>query len=73
MSRSSDPSMKLKRYLGDGVYAGFDGYQIWLWCDRFGTEHEIALDGTTYIALCEYSTDLADIIERKEPMNREQI
>lgn len=20
-----------RQYLGDGVYAGFDGYQIWLW------------------------------------------
>jgi hypothetical protein len=69
----SSVTKELKRYLGDGVYAGFDGFQIWLWCDRFGTEHSIALDKDTYIALCKYSTDLADIIERKEPMDREEI
>lgn len=66
-------SMKLARYLGDGVYAGFDGYQVWLWTDRFGVVHEIALDGSTYSALCKYTTDLADFIARKEPLDREQL
>jgi hypothetical protein len=65
--------LKLQRYLGDGVYAGMDGFQIWLWAERFGVEHSIAIDASVYAALCKYSTDLADMIERKEPMDREQI
>lgn len=30
-------------YLGDGVFARFDGYQIWLRTPRDSGEHEIAL------------------------------
>jgi hypothetical protein len=66
-------AVKLARYLGDGVYIGFDGHQLWLWTDRFGVEHEIALDASTYAALCKYSTDLVGMLERKEPMEREEL
>ena len=38
-------------YLGDGVYAGFDGYQIWLVCRRENDFHHIALDPRTYVNL----------------------
>lgn len=31
-------------YLGDGVYASFDGYQIWLRTERENGVHEIALE-----------------------------
>jgi|HubBroStandDraft_6_1064221.scaffolds.fasta_scaffold596617_1 hypothetical protein len=65
--------VKLKRYLGDGVYAGFDGYLMWLWTDRFGSEHEIAIDANTYFQLHSYWIDLADIIARKESLEREEI
>ena len=39
----------LSQYLGDGVYAKFDGYQIWVYAhDGTGPVHAIALpnDGT---------------------------
>lgn len=45
------------RYLGDGVYASFDGYHIWL---QTGSHHEheatnrIALDPEVFTALLQY-------------------
>lgn len=52
------------RYLGDGVYASFDGYQIWLHADRNGTRHSIALDANTFDALMQYQKDLAALTRR---------
>lgn len=31
-------------YIGDGVYAFFDGYRIWLQTERDNGVHEIALE-----------------------------
>jgi len=31
-------------YIGDGVYASFDGYQIWLRTERANGVHAIALE-----------------------------
>ena len=46
---------KIKTYLGDGVYVGFDGYQIWLiTSDGLGETNRIALDPDTYEALLAY-------------------
>ena len=47
------------RYLGDGVYASFDGRQIWLTADRDHRSHAIALDAETFDALMKYQRDLA--------------
>jgi hypothetical protein len=44
---------KFNRYLGDGVYASFDGYQIWLAANH----HEnkvIALEPAVMKSLIEY-------------------
>jgi hypothetical protein len=41
-------------YLGDGVYASFDGYQIWLAVNQ----HEnrvLALDPDVFDQLCQYA------------------
>lgn len=35
-------------YMGDGVYASFDGYQIWLWTYREHGVHKIALEPAVY-------------------------
>lgn len=48
-----------RRYIGDGVYANFDGYQIWLCTDRDGITHSIALEPQTFDALLQYQRDLA--------------
>ena len=54
--------MKIEdRYLGDGVYASFDGYQIWLAANH----HEnkvIALDSDVMKALVEYANHITDAI-----------
>lgn len=41
-------------YLGDGVYASFDGYQIWLRTERENGWQSIALEPSVYSALTEY-------------------
>lgn len=38
-------------YIGDGVYASFDGYQVWLRTPREGGNHEIALEPSVLAAL----------------------
>ena len=45
-----------KEYLGDGVYAAFDGYQVWVTVeDGINTTERIALDIATFEALKEYA------------------
>lgn len=47
------------RHIGDGVYASFDGYQIWLRVDReFGMVHEVALATNIVDELQRYISDL---------------
>jgi hypothetical protein len=41
-------------YLADGVYAGHDGYQLWLMTNRDGSVHAIALDNSALAALLAY-------------------
>ena len=53
------------RYIGDGVYAGFDGHQIWLVCRRENDFHYIALDQETFINLHRYTSNLYN--SKKEP------
>ena len=40
-------------YLGDGVYASFDGYQIWLAVDHY-ENNVVALEPSVFANLCEY-------------------
>lgn len=42
-------------YLGDGLYASFDGYQIWLFADRYGQKHEVALEPIVFKTLVAYA------------------
>lgn len=44
-----------KTYIGDGVYASFDGYQIWLFTDREDLRHRIALEPGTFFSLLDYA------------------
>ena len=50
-------------YLGDGLYASFDGYQIRLRAPRFEVDHEVFLDADT---LCAFERFLEKI---KGPLN----
>lgn len=54
-------------YLGDGVYASFDGYQIWLAANH----HEnrvVALEPAVLLQLIEYAQRLG-ILSSKERTN----
>lgn len=46
------PDNKSITYLGDGVYASFDGYQIWL---EVGEGIRIALEPGVFSSLLEYA------------------
>lgn len=68
-------NLKLKRYLGDGVYAGFDGYQIWVWTD-LGDGHEvhaIAFEAETLASLAKYTADLKHMAHDADSLNQDQI
>lgn len=54
------------RYLGDGVTASFDGFQIWLEADQEGVRHRIALEAETFSALLQYQRDLANVIKQTQ-------
>lgn len=42
-------------YLGDGLYASFDGYQFCLRAPRFHGDHKVYLDIPTLNAFIEYA------------------
>jgi hypothetical protein len=57
--------MKDETYLGDGVYAGQDGYHIWLWTsDGITKSKPIALEPQVLDALTIYRSRL---LERVKP------
>lgn len=43
-------------YLGDAVFASFDGYQIWLHLNHPGRAGVVALDPYTFRNLVEYGS-----------------
>lgn len=47
-----------KKYLGDGVYASFDGFQVWLYTDGYvGNEHvqqSIAIEPAVFQELLQF-------------------
>ncbi|MGL4356160.1 MAG: hypothetical protein ACRCTP_20290 [Aeromonas popoffii] len=49
----TDPA-QFPAYLGDGVYASFDGYQIWLRTEGMDGVNEIAIDDQSWAALLAY-------------------
>jgi hypothetical protein len=53
------------RYLGDGVYASFDGYHVVL--DLRGQDNttKIALEPSVVVALQEYYVDVARSLKKK--------
>lgn len=46
------------RYLGDGVYASFDGYQVWLHVGHHTNHPVVALEAEVVAALVEYNRDI---------------
>ncbi len=59
-------------YLGDGVYAVFDGYHIWLRLSAHdNTEGQIALEPGVYAALVRYHERLSKLEASREPSELE--
>lgn len=57
-----------KEYLGDGVYASFDGYQIWLTTDDgFEITNSIALEPPVYARLTQYVEKLRSPVDQPSP------
>jgi len=46
------------RYLGDGVYASFDGYQVWLHVDSHMAHPVVSLEAEVLIQLTAYYRDM---------------
>lgn len=53
MEDSETVTAHQEEYLADGVYAMYDGYQIWLRVEREGKQERIALEPKTFYALLE--------------------
>ena len=51
----------LERYLGDGLYANWDGYQITLRAPREGGDHHVALEPPVLRSFKEYAKKIAKI------------
>lgn len=62
----------MKRYLGDGCYADWDGYHIWLVTeDGIQQTNEVALDVTVLLAFEQWLKDLrAHVLKLQEEVNR---
>jgi len=59
-----------KIYLGDGLYAHFDGFQFWLTAPREGGDHEVALDSQTleaFLKFVEKSWGVKITVEKVKP------
>lgn len=52
------------RYLGDGVYASYDGYQMWLSLGDH-TNRVVALDDPVWDSLVRYRRDLLEKIKQE--------
>jgi hypothetical protein len=46
------------RYLGDGVYASFDGYQVWLHLTSHDSPRLIALEPSVMNSLLQYAREV---------------
>jgi hypothetical protein len=49
---------RIETYLGDGLYASFDGWYIWLRAPREHGDHMVGLEPPVYRALLRYVDDL---------------
>lgn len=53
-------------YLGDGVYASFDGYQIWLSVNDHQAPPVVAIEPGVYASLVQYASRVWG--KRREPV-----
>lgn len=58
-----------KSYLGDGVYASYDGFQIWLAVNE-PENHVVALEPMTFGALVRYVESLRATSSKEQPVEK---
>ena len=61
--------MAQETYLGDGLYASFDGWQIKLRAPRLDGEHVVYLEPELYRALTQFATscwEVKQIVEDRQ-------
>lgn len=46
-----------ERYIGDGLYASFDGWQVWLRAPRHDGDHEVALEPQVLSNLIDFAKE----------------
>lgn len=61
----------MDQYLGDGLFASFDGFQIRLWTDRGGEVHEVFIEPKVWMALLQFVEELRSESQNKEPARRD--
>ena len=54
-------------YLGDAVYASFDGYHIWLHLNRHDSEPLIALEPSVLTELKNYEAHIIATLKARQP------
>lgn len=55
--------MESERYIGDGVYVRFDGFQFWLRTPVVGSENMIALEPSTLNEFLRYVRDIKESLK----------
>ena len=50
-----------ERYLGDGLYASFDGWMVKLWAPRGNQEHWVALEPSVLAAFLRFLKDHVEV------------
>lgn len=58
--------MNENHYLGDGLYAAFDGYQIRLWTQREDGVHEVFLNGAALDAFEAFVSSIREDAKRRQ-------
>lgn len=53
-----------RKYLGDGVYASFDGFQIWLHVGSHLAPGIVALEPEVMHSLNEYDKEIKEIVRK---------
>lgn len=51
-------------HIGDGAYAEFDGYQIWLKAEREDGWHGVALEPYSFKALLAYAKSIGGFVPK---------
>ena len=56
-------------YLGDGIYASFDGWYVWLRVDRNGRPEWVGLEPETFATLVEFAERIWGSLNRPNDDN----